>query len=311
MIEARVVDAWPGVQVKLKKPVEVDFRQQGSLEQVLKISPQRITSREADWRNLHFERHYQRSHQTPEHQPAQHVVAIQTAGQVEADRQLDGIKQHEQTSAGSVCLVPAQASHAIRVVGEQELIFLSLEPEFLQQVAYDAIATHAVELIPHFAKADPFIAQIGLSLSKVLENDPTGSQFYAETLTAALAAHLLQFYSVRGLSRRKESLPDTRIQQSIDYIQAHLHEELSLAAIAQAVGLSQYHFCRAFKRVVGVSPWQYVIQQRVEAAKRFLALPKLSIAEISRQMGFSSQAQFTTFFRKHVDLTPTAYRKRL
>lgn len=295
------------------KLIAVDFRQEGSILQVLTPPTALISSREAAWNNLHFEYHYHLPHETPEHQPTQHVIAIQTEGHVQAERRLDGQLQCEQITPGDVCLVPAHTAHWIHSTGEQGLIFLSLDPAFLRQVAYDAINTESVELVPQFARPDPLILQIGLSLKSALQSDPLGSRFYADSLGTALAAHLLQHYSVRNptLETTANSLPRAKVQLAIDYINDHITEELSLEAIANAVGISQYHFCRSFKQVTGLSPWQYVIQQRIDFAKRLLETPQRTISETSRLLGFSTQGQFANFFLRHTGLSPSNYRQNL
>ena len=81
--------------------------------------------------------------------------------------------------------------------------------------------------------------------------------------------------------------------------------------MAEVAGLSQYYFSRSFKQVVGLSPRQYVIRQRVSAAKRLLAQSQCSVLEVSWQLGFSTQTQFTKFFQKHVGMSPTDYRRNL
>lgn len=58
---------------------------------------------------------------------------------------------------------------------------------------------------------------------------------------------------------------------------------------------------------MGLTPWQYVVRQRIEAAKRLLAIPQLSIAEISQRLGFSTQGQFANFFHKHVGISGHRY----
>ena len=295
-----------------KKLFAVDFREQQSVSQVLTTPIEHLSSRDQPWNDLHFEYHYHDSHETPEHHPVEHVVAIQTTGEVQAERRLNGQLKQEEIRPGDVCLVPAYTSHWIHSVGKQGLIFLSLDPAFLKRVAYDASGSERVALVPQFAKPDPLVSQIGLSLKHALQTNPNGSQFYAESLSIALAAHLLRNYAAYNLpSITHGSLPAAKIQRAMDYINSALSTKLSLKVIAETVGMSQYHFCRSFKQVTGMTPWQYVVQQRINAAKQLLKKPHLSVVEASRLLGFSTQSQFTTFFRRHTGTSPTAYRKSL
>ncbi|BAY82631.1 AraC family transcriptional regulator [Calothrix parasitica NIES-267] len=293
----------------LNQPIAVDFSQEAATSKVLK-RPNLLSSHQVKWHGIYLEYHQHPPHETPEHYPKQHVLAIQTLGKVEAERRLDGRLKQEQINVGDVCVVPAHTSHWIHSNGEQELILLSLEPSFLKHIAYESIASK-IELIPHFAKPDPLIHQIGLSLKAALQTDPLGSRFYADSLITALAAHLLQFYTDRKPIVNADVGSNSQIGQAIEYIHEHLNEDLSLEAIASLVGMSKFHFCRLFKQTTGLTPWQYVIKLRIEAAKRLLSMPKLSIAQISLQMGYSTQGQFANFFRKHTGVSPSTYRRHL
>ncbi len=91
----------------------------------------------------------------------------------------------------------------------------------------------------------------------------------------------------------------------------HLAEDLSIAAIADELAISQYYFSRMFKQSTGVSPYQYVMRQRIERAKYLLRMTPLSVAAIAEHVGFSSQNQLTIQFRKFIGTTPSGYRKNL
>ena len=72
--------------------------------------------------------------------------------------------------------------------------------------------------------------------------------------------------------------------------------------------MSQYRFARAFKQSTGIPPHQYLLSQRIERAKKLLALTQLQIADISYHLGFASQSHFTATFRRFTKVTPKAYR---
>lgn len=95
------------------------------------------------------------------------------------------------------------------------------------------------------------------------------------------------------------------------YIEEHIAEPISLATLAQLVRLSPYHFCRAFKRSLGMPPHRYHSNRRIEHAKRLLAEPAPSVTDIGRIVGYSETSSFTTAFHKSTGSTPTAYRRAL
>jgi AraC family transcriptional regulator len=77
------------------------------------------------------------------------------------------------------------------------------------------------------------------------------------------------------------------------------------------VGLSTYHFCRAFKQSFGIPPYRYHTSRRINRAKALLANPAPSVTNIGLAVGFSETSSFTAAFRKATGLTPTAYHRSL
>ena len=95
------------------------------------------------------------------------------------------------------------------------------------------------------------------------------------------------------------------------YIGEHLSEDISLATLAEVARLSPYHFVRTFKQSFGLPPHRYLSSLRMQQAKSLLANPAMSVTQIGVNLGFSETSSFTTTFRKHTGLTPTAYRRGL
>lgn len=93
-----------------------------------------------------------------------------------------------------------------------------------------------------------------------------------------------------------------------DYVETHLAESLSLVELATVAGFSEYHFARLFRQATGQSPYQYVLQKRVERAQNLLSHTNRSISEIAIETGFTHQSHMTHVFKRYVGLTPKAYR---
>jgi len=105
-------------------------------------------------------------------------------------------------------------------------------------------------------------------------------------------------------------LPQARLRRVLEYMQVHLDQELSLAALAAVAPMSPYDFSRLFKQSTGLSPHQYLLHQRVERAKHLLASPRRRIADVSQELGFPHQSHFATTFRALVGMTPREYQRQ-
>jgi AraC family transcriptional regulator len=129
---------------------------------------------------------------------------------------------------------------------------------------------------------------------------------YGEALSTALAVHLLREYgtAVLGPKRKYGKLPREKLVRAVEYIQDQLHADLTVSAIAQAVGMTPDNFTRLFKESTGRSPYRYVVEARVRKAKELLTTGKFTISEAAHQVGFVDQSHLTRHFKKVFGLPP-------
>lgn len=293
--------------------IRVDYAKENSLSLILP-RPSLVSSHQKGWNGIYVEYLYQPTHETPEHYHKQHVLAIMTAcTPFKIERKLDDCFHSSWIESHGGFLVPAYMRHQVWMHGDAEYIVLSFEPEFINRAAIELVNTDSVEIIPQSQFHDPLIHSIGLMLKTEIESREMSNRLYIEAAANFLALHLLQKYSKQKLTIRNylDGLSNSQLRRTLEYINDHLAEDLSIDVIASVVGMSISHFSRSFKQSMGLAPWQYVMQCRLEIAKQLLAMPQLSLSSIGTRLGFEYQGQFTTFFRKHMGITPSAYRKSL
>ena len=293
----------------------VDFSEPQKSTDVLPFSTL-LSSQIAGWKNIYLQVYgHSPAWETPVHVPEQHLISIQLENGGSVERRINDRQQTERVRAGDCFLVPKNAEHwcAWSQPGV-EFMVMTLDPHFVSKVAYESADPDRIELLPAFSQQDPFIYGTGLALQEALKTHGAASQFYAETLSQSLAVHLLTNYATRPAKLRdyEGGLSRYQLRQAIAYIEANLCQPIKLADIAQMLGMSQYYFCRMFKDSTGITPYKYVIQQRIKLAKMLLKqIPQRPISDVALECGFSNQSHLCQQFREVTGTTPNAYRRSL
>jgi AraC family transcriptional regulator len=158
---------------------------------------------------------------------------------------------------------------------------------------------------------DQAVWDTALKLKAEVGNSDPLSRQYVEALSLVLMHELIRLERTTSEARSplRGGLPVWQQKRVVEYIEEHLAEEISLAALAELVDLSLYHFARAFKQSLGVPPHRYHMARRMDRAKSLLQKPALSVTRIGVQVGFRETSSFTRAFRKFAGVTPTAYRR--
>ncbi|MBD2054749.1 helix-turn-helix transcriptional regulator [Oculatella sp. FACHB-28] len=244
----------------------------------------------------------------------QHLLVFELG---HVDRQvfrMGGQEYDDSLGQGDLLLIPACTSFFGACEMIDEVLALSIDPDFLQQMALEIGCPHPerLELLSGFKIRDRQLQSIFQFIQTEIQQTKWGNQLYLDSLTNLLAIHLLRNYASRPLALRspEEGLSKFRLNRVLEYINAHLVQDIQLADLAQAANLSQCYFASCFKQSLGIAPWQYVVEQRIERAKKLLKQSNDLITDIALQCGFNSQSHFTQQFRKHTGVTPKTYREQ-
>ncbi|MEL6495619.1 MAG: helix-turn-helix domain-containing protein [Cyanobacteria bacterium J06623_7] len=302
------------------KAILVDLTQSNPIQPDDVRSPL-LSSNPLGWQNLNFNYFQYGNCETPLHTFEHHTIGlILDRGRVE--RKLGAKYQLERAIVGSSVVIPARVEHWSAWEIEGRFAMISLNPHKVANLDPNTINPDTIELIPTFAtsQVDPLIYGVGqaikqhLRLHSATDNTYLGGEgLYIEHLTNAIAAHLLQHYCTRQVKLKTYSggsggLGKQKLALALDYIHGNLAEKIELKDIARELDLSQYYFAHLFRNSTGISPYQYIIQQRVAKAKKLLRDSEKTLIEIALACGFSSQSQMTIHFRKWNLTTPKKYR---
>lgn len=243
----------------------------------------------------------------PEHYCPHHLICIITKRN--NTEILDGEKMRSRSyEIGDICFHPSYTPRKVFTRSSSAAICISLEPSVVSNIDPDLINPDTVELVGNIHFGDPLICQLGYALrNEVISGHP--SKVYVDSLATSLSAHLLHKYSSQEyvLHNHKGGLGSKKLKLVIDYINEHLSEEISLKMLADLIGMSQYHFGRLFKQSTGLSPYKYILQQRINLAKKSLVQSNVSIAEVALDCGFTHQSHLNRHFKSFVGTTPRKY----
>lgn len=99
------------------------------------------------------------------------------------------------------------------------------------------------------------------------------------------------------------------VDRAKEYIKSNLQRELSVPEIAERVHFSASYFSRIFKERTGFSPYAYLVNSRIEKAKKLLAQTTLPVSVIASETGFASEANFIYCFKQKLNISPLKFRK--
>ncbi|NCJ07922.1 helix-turn-helix domain-containing protein [Synechococcales cyanobacterium C] len=277
------------------------------------LQPPILMSEIYGWQNI-LVREFEQPPSRETYQSAtEHLLCLSLNGRPSRVLQQMNNRQHSALFArGDLSITPAGALLVSQWHHNEKYLQIRLASKFLEDVAQSTLDNRAtsVDLAPEFRIRTPEIEQIAMMLLSELRNGAPTGLLYAESLTHVLAVHLLKHHSVSQpcIVLQEVGLSDRQLLQVTDYIVAHLASNLQLSDLAASVGLSQFHFSRLFKQSIGVTPYQYILRQRIERAKQLLKTTKLSVMEIALLCGFSSHSHLGKLFRQHTGVTPKRYR---
>ena len=194
----------------------------------------------------------------PEHKHNEHMILI-SLGQCRGElRTADGLLMPATAARNSVCVIPAGHAFRGRVDGESEFISLLLDPGVVANAAAAENLPQPVGIVERTTASDLLVSNVGLALLQEPTSEGLSGRLYTESLTNLLAVHLLRHYS----EPRPEfklfggGLAGFKLRKVTDFIEQNHEHDLALAEMADAAGISPFHFAREFKRATGLAPHQ-------------------------------------------------------
>jgi AraC family transcriptional regulator len=273
-----------------------------------------LSSANTPWSGFQVE-----EHQSPEtgsesqwYYPNPHVV-LHTGGYSQFRfRDVAGAEQRTVLEPDTVALLPKDYEMSFSWEGACRFLVVELNTRMVGRQFDGDEHSPPPSLISAKRLKDPSLLSLMKNIeAEVRAGSPTG-RLYGESLSIALSAYVMTRYSAikrpMGAAGIRHTFSAHQSRHLIDYICEHLSMEIGIAELAALVNLSPFHFCRMFRKSFGVSPHRYLMQQRVNAAKKLLAQQGLEIAHVAASVGYATQSHFTAVFKRLTGMTPRHFR---
>jgi AraC family transcriptional regulator len=247
-----------------------------------------------------------------------HCLVLQFGASLHLSARRDGLNHEGEVQPNEIAIIPAGSSWTWQSQDArlQTTLLVYLRPHVFSIAAAEEDLPHKeVNLSPEIGFTDVHIFHIAQSLLHEMQEANVEGRVYADSLAIVLAMHVVRRSSPLKLARiERGGIAPRKLKKAIEFIDHHISEEggrLALGDLAKEVGMSYYHFSRAFKQSMGSSTTQYIAERRVDRARKLLEETEQPIAEVALRAGFSSQSHFTTTFHKMTGVTPKTFRARI
>lgn len=242
------------------------------------------------------------------------MIVAYRRGETRMERRFEGAWTRTRCVPGDLSLLTrSQHSHWNWTEGI-DVSHVYLSDKFVSGIANEVMDRTAAEVRLHdiLKTQDAIVTSAVDAITQEAANLSAGGALYVEAVATQLVVHLLRRYASITFreSNGRGTLSPSQCRRLADYIEAHLSEPLSLADLAAASGLGVWSFSRRFRASFGRTPHAYVIERRIDQARRLLSHGVMCVKEIASTCGFADQAHMTRVFRQHLHVTPAALRRR-
>lgn len=281
----------------------MEYFSEGSTERLL-------SSDTLGWKELRLEQQRFAPNEMSRPPQPEHFLCLNLEAECDFWQQRDGETRRRGNQVGETILMPAGQESRWRSETATTTLHLWIEPALIERAAAQ-MGINSAGLRNSFGSDDTRLLHLGLALRDEVQSGGGGGTLFAESLSMAVAVHLLTHYgswTVKPAQAPGLSAEDVRRVK--DHVRENLGGGLSLAEVAAVVHVSPFHFARLWRRATGTSLHQSVIAARLEAATALLKRETLSVGQIAAAVGFAQQSHLAAHFRRMTGVSPAEYRRQ-
>jgi AraC family transcriptional regulator len=238
--------------------------------------------------------------------PDRHLLIFHQRGSTAIEASIGTSVRGHGSRIGSVTLVPAGTPSHWHLHGHCDVIHVYLEANRLRT------ANGIVQaLAPAFARQDIWLTHwFGMLSSEMMSHQQSGESLaplLADEFEGLLVSHLTS--TTTNAAQPLGGLPGGALRRIDEFLDARLGDDLRLADLAAAACLSESHFIRAFRQSVGCTPWQYVLNRRLEVAEHLL-LQGMASSDVASKVGLGNAIRLGRLYRQRRGVSLASLRMR-
>jgi AraC family transcriptional regulator len=183
-----------------------------------------------------------------------------------------------------------------------QVLAVELDPERVHSFVHDDAG--AIEPATLLSTRDPILERLCACIRAEVDAGCPSGKLFAEGVSIALLSRLRSRYvPAQPVPNERRTLSARQLQRTVEFVDANLGADLSIARLSAQLAMSPYSFSKVFKATVDATPHGFVLSRRIRRAELLLG-GEMSLSEIALATGFASQSHFTEAFRRRTGRTP-------
>ena len=263
-----------------------------------------IFSSDNAWNGFTVKRYIRSAMYVPERTLSRHTLQFNFGSPLALSWKSEGEWTSSICNTGNLVELLSQGDkEELQWKGDYNALEIEFEPSFIDKLVEKENFTFREQHNIH----DMLLKDIALRLYEDAHSGLT-EKLYAESLGVACAIHLASTYSMsnKKIFAPKGKLSSWQLKNVIELVRSSIHGVVTLEELASSIHLSVFHFSRLFKSTVGVSPYQFVLRQKIDYAKKLIKR-KEPVGDIAYLLGFTDSAHFCNAFKKFTGQSPLQF----
>ncbi|MDK9739440.1 AraC family transcriptional regulator [Vibrio sp. D404a] len=218
------------------------------------------------------------------------------------------------TTPGDVWINPPKTPFSHDISEPCYFVILAIEEEAFLSSCPLSLEGKDLQFLNNYNVPDETIKEIIKLFILEVQAKGRNGHLYLQNLLSLLSTHYIQNYSnyvdQKNIQVDSSKFEQRHVDKVDQYIEDNIGTTISVDDLAELLNCSKFYFLREFKKLIGLTPYQYLMNKRLDQAKHLLSLESVNIALVGQELGFNDQSHFTRTFKNRFNMTPGQFVKQ-